>query len=252
MKNNSLRAVCQEGNQIDIRPHPWANSFGANNGKERRFVLLTKGAGESIAGGDGLDVLRRGLKQKASRVPNFDFAYVDAVLTILRTALEIKNYYAAALLKHVDLTPARMSLLMTLFLSEGQVVLASELGELLVVTPGNVTGLVDGLVSDRLVRRVTYPGDRRAVLVELTEEGRRFIRWFAPIHFQLIRSLLSGLSRAQARSLAKLLDAVRERIRSVPPPTITRRPVPTRGQFHKSADQRANAHLSKPRIGRGV
>ena len=174
---------------------------------------------------NGLDVLRRGLRQRASGLPNFDFTSIDAGLTILRTALEIKNHYVAALLRQVDLTPARLGLLMALFLSDRQAVLASELGELLVVTPGNITGLVDALVKDRFVRRLSYPGDRRAVLVELTEKGRRFVRWLAPFHFRLIGSLMSGLSRAQARSLTRLLDKVRKQIRSTPPPTAARRPL---------------------------
>ncbi|HEV2357905.1 MAG TPA: MarR family transcriptional regulator [bacterium] len=150
--------------------------------------------------------------------------YVDAALTILRTALEIKNYYAVSLLSRVDLTPARLNLLMALFLSEDQALMASELGELLVVSPGNITGLVDGLAKDRLVRRIADSSDRRAVLVELTDKGRRFVRWLAPIHFRLVRSLMSGLGRAQARSLTALLDEVRRQVRSVPPPTIARRP----------------------------
>jgi DNA-binding MarR family transcriptional regulator len=182
--------------------------------------LQAKRTNESAAQGDGLGVLRQGLKQSASRLPNFDFDYIDVALTLLRTALEIKSYYMVALLNQVDLTPARLGLLMALFLCEDQAVPASELAELMVVTPGNITGLVDGLVKDRLVRRVTYPGDRRAVLIELTEKGRRFVRWFAPIHFRLIRSLMSGLSRTQARSLARLLDAVRKQVRSVPPPVV--------------------------------
>ncbi len=195
--------------------------------------MRTKPPGGSPGRGNGLRVLRRGLKQRASKLPGFDFAYIDAALTILRTALEIKNYYVAALLNQIDLTPARMGLLMTLFLSEGQAALASELGELLVVTPGNITGLVDGLAKDRLVRRVTPPGDRRAVSIELTEQGRRFVRWFAPIHFRLIRSLMSGLSRAQARSLARLLDEVRKQVRSAPAPAV-------RGTWSRRADHGRN------------
>lgn len=191
--------------------------------KRRRSSSRTRRTARSAFRGDGLSALRRGLRQRASRLPNFDFAYVDAALTILRTALEIRNYYVAAVLNQVELTPARLGLLMALFLGERQAMLASELGELLVVTPGNITGLVDGLARDRLVRRVGDPGDRRAVLVELTEKGRRFVRWFAPIHFRVIGSLMSALSRSEARLLTRLLDEVRKQVRGTPPPTITSR-----------------------------
>lgn len=177
-----------------------------------------------IAAPDGLGRLREGLRRKASRLPDLDTDYVDAALTILRTALEIRSYYATALLTRVKLTPGRLNLLMALFLSADRALKASDLSELLVVSPGNITGLVDGLAKDRLVRRVPEPGDRRAVLVELTERGRRFVRWLAPLHFRLIRSLFSGLSRAEARSLTRLLDEVRSQVRSAPAVSIAGRP----------------------------
>ena len=173
---------------------------------------------------DGLGMLRRGLKRRASTLPDLDVEYVSAALTILRTALEVRNYYAEGLLRQVGLTPARLNLLMALFLCGDRSLRASELGELLVVSPGNITGLVDGLVKDRLVHRVADPGDRRAVAVELTARGCRLVRWLAPLHFRLIRSLMSGLSRPQARSLARLLDEVRKQVRRAPPPMIIRRP----------------------------
>lgn len=42
---------------------------------------------------DGLGMLRRGLERWASGLPDFDVDYVGAALTILHTALEVKNYY---------------------------------------------------------------------------------------------------------------------------------------------------------------
>lgn len=47
-----------------------------------------------------------------------------------------------------------------------------ELAEMLDVTPRTVTGLVDNLERDGLVRRVDDPHDRRSVYAEITDEGR--------------------------------------------------------------------------------
>lgn len=47
----------------------------------------------------------------------------------------------------------------------------SELSKLLIVSNGNVTGIIDRLVNGGLVLRVAVPGDRRASLVRLTEKG---------------------------------------------------------------------------------
>lgn len=49
----------------------------------------------------------------------------------------------------------------------------TELGRQLHLERSSVTGLVDRVEKRRLVKRVSDPGDRRAYLVELTEDGRR-------------------------------------------------------------------------------
>jgi DNA-binding MarR family transcriptional regulator len=50
-----------------------------------------------------------------------------------------------------------------------------ELAEMLDVSPRTVTGLVDNLERDGLVRRVDDPADRRSVYAELTDQGRERI-----------------------------------------------------------------------------
>jgi len=107
---------------------------------------------------DGLGMLRRGLKRRASTLPDLDVEYVSAALTILRTALEVRNYYAEGLLRQVGLTPARLNLLMALFLCGDRSLRASELGELLVVSPGNITGLP----PCALARTASLPADSLA------------------------------------------------------------------------------------------
>src|SRR4030081_2778153 len=50
-----------------------------------------------------------------------------------------------------------------------------ELAEMLDVSPRSVTGLVDNLERDGLVKRMDDPTDRRSVYAELTEQGRQRI-----------------------------------------------------------------------------
>ena len=47
------------------------------------------------------------------------------------------------------------------------------------VTGGNVTGITDQLVAEKLVVREDSPNDRRAYIVKLTPEGRRSFRKMA-------------------------------------------------------------------------
>src|SRR5256886_15286810 len=49
----------------------------------------------------------------------------------------------------------------------------NELSRLLMVTGGNVTGIVDQLESEGLVERLDEPADRRAFRIRLTRAGER-------------------------------------------------------------------------------
>ena len=48
----------------------------------------------------------------------------------------------------------------------------SEIGDYLVVTRPNITGLIDGLVRDNFVERIDHPDDRRMVIARLTDFGQ--------------------------------------------------------------------------------
>jgi DNA-binding MarR family transcriptional regulator len=85
---------------------------------------------------------------------------------------------------------------------------AMTLGELsrrMMVTNGNVTGLVDRLVAQRLVERRPSPRDRRSQLVSLTAEGRRAFRAMARANGEWIAELLAGLSPSETETLLRLL-----------------------------------------------
>jgi DNA-binding MarR family transcriptional regulator len=51
-----------------------------------------------------------------------------------------------------------------------------DLAEMLDITPRTVTGLVDNLERDGLVKRLDDPNDRRSVYAEITEQGRERVK----------------------------------------------------------------------------
>lgn len=84
-------------------------------------------------------------------------------------------------------------------------------GELAVATglrPAATTALIDRLERKNYVRRTHAPDDRRRVLVEYTEEGRRRVmRAYGPLAEEG-PSLLADLSDEELQSLTRLLDAM--------------------------------------------
>lgn len=84
----------------------------------------------------------------------------------------------------------------------------SALSEVLRVSNGNVTGIVDRLVGDGLVERTAVEGDRRAMVVKLTGEGRAAFEDMAAAHEAWVDELLGGVSAEEAEAMsARLAEA---------------------------------------------
>jgi len=84
----------------------------------------------------------------------------------------------------------------------------SQLSLALKVSNGNVTGIVDRLVTDGFVVRVAVDGDRRAHLVRLSTKGQQQFALYAAAHERWIDEMLGDLSPQDAEALINLLDAV--------------------------------------------
>src|SRR5881394_1783392 len=91
------------------------------------------------------------------------------------------------------------------------------LSELLMVTGGNVTAIVDQLEKEGLVERLDEPADRRAFRIRLTRNGERSFAEMAHDHEQWVVGLLSGLSRREQDDLLRLLAKAKEHAVEVTP-----------------------------------
>lgn len=166
-----------------------------------------------------MDFIRRSIAQSTERHGIADFDTVNAVVTIKRTATDLENF-AASYCKQAELSPGRLNVLMALNAAPDKAMALSEIGEYLVVTRPNVTGLIDGLVADGLVKRVDHPEDRRMVLAQLTPAGREFMRKFVPFHHRVVCDVMSGMTRQEKRQLVTLLDKVRAGLREAHVPQL--------------------------------
>lgn len=107
-------------------------------------------------------------------------------------------------------TMARFDLLASLHRHDGQTL--AGLSRALLVTAGNVTGLVDRAERDGVVERRPDPDDRRASRVWLTERGRALIKSVLPVHDKQVHEMLAGLPREDRRELRKLLGGLRDHL----------------------------------------
>ena len=91
-------------------------------------------------------------------------------IRLLRASRTIEAELRERLKKEFDTTLPRFDVMAALYrVPEGM--LMSDLSRFLLVSNGNVTGIVDRLVSEGLVARARRNGDRRTSMVRLTEAG---------------------------------------------------------------------------------
>ncbi|ANP35746.1 MarR family transcriptional regulator [Phaeobacter gallaeciensis] len=88
----------------------------------------------------------------------------------------------------------------------------SQLSGVLKVSNGNVTGIIERLVEDGHVQREPVPGDRRASLVRMTEQGRAEFARQAEAHEAWIDKMFADVPPEAAQTMAEALDAVARRL----------------------------------------
>jgi len=84
----------------------------------------------------------------------------------------------------------------------------TELGNRLAGTDPDITRLLDRLTKQRLVRRRRDMRDRRAVLTEITAEGRLLVESVIPLLESRIPELFGHMASARLQLLIELLDEV--------------------------------------------
>jgi DNA-binding MarR family transcriptional regulator len=87
------------------------------------------------------------------------------------------------------------------------------LSRYLMVSNGNVTGIVDRLVNDGWLMRVEIPGDRRARRVRLTPRGHADFTAMAAVHARWVDELLDGFGKADTADLILKLDRLVGKLR---------------------------------------
>ena len=88
----------------------------------------------------------------------------------------------------------------------------SQLSKELMVSNGNVTGVIDRLERTGFVKRVRAEHDRRIQFIELTAKGRKEFNRMASRHERWVADLLSGLSMTEMNRLQDLLLKARESV----------------------------------------
>jgi DNA-binding MarR family transcriptional regulator len=130
-------------------------------------------------------------------------------LRLLTCTTRIEKTIANRLREQFDTTLPRFDVISALDRAENGLTMG-ELSKFLLVSNGNVTGVVARLVADGLVERQASPTDRRVLHVRLTPLGRsQFAQWVAA-HDEWIDRLMGDLSAAEIDGLIRQLGKLKK------------------------------------------
>lgn len=139
--------------------------------------------------------------------PGFDPRAVELFLNLIRTGDLIRNVVERRMRRHGVTAPAFGLLMLVSARPEGLPM--NEIGERMLVTRANITGLVDTIERRGLVERLAHRTDRRVNLIRITSKGRRKLDEVLPGHFRFISGLLKPVGPSERKAVVRALENVR-------------------------------------------
>lgn len=117
----------------------------------------------------------------------------------------IENEIRGQLRKSFDITLPRFDVMAQLYRYPDGLRMG-EISKLLMVTGGNITGIIDQLEQEMLVQRMVDSADRRVTIAKLTPKGIGYFEEIADIHHGWIDNLLDGIDAQSQAELYALLE----------------------------------------------
>lgn len=130
-------------------------------------------------------------------------------LRLLSCAKRIEDEVQSRLRARFGISIARFDYLAQLDRAGGGPLTMTELGQLLMVSGGNMTGLTDRLQREGLVERRRDAIDRRVQRISMTPRGRALFAEMARAHRDWIADILQGLDKESAERLLAGLAMVK-------------------------------------------
>lgn len=131
----------------------------------------------------------------------------EATLAVLRTSDLLENRLARLLREH-GLTPSQYNVLRILR-GEGAPMPCLEVAQRMIQVAPAITRVVDQLLGMDLITKTQSAEDRRVFTIALKPSATRLLKRLDKPVLDLHASLLKGVSKADQRTLIRILEAVR-------------------------------------------
>lgn len=134
-------------------------------------------------------------------------------LRLLTCTMLIETKIRGQLERHFSITLPQFDLMAQLDRAPDGLTM-SALSERLMVSNGNVTGIVTRLVAERLVDRQISKSDRRAFVVRLSRKGQVLFREMAKKHEGWVNQLFAEIPESDIERMMQLLARTKGAVRA--------------------------------------
>ena len=148
------------------------------------------------------------VQQAGSRYAGFDWLSCQITLDLLHT-YDVLHQLIARYMAAFGLSKSTLNILMLLRHGPAEGMQLHDLGELLLVSRANITGLIDHLEQKGYVRRIVDSRDRRARYARITKKAEVLLDDFMPLHYHNLKTLLKDMSNSEKEALLALLKKMR-------------------------------------------
>ena len=138
---------------------------------------------------------------------------VRLLLELLRCAKTLETRIGRKLRKNFGLSLTRFDVLSHLYRADDMTLPVTVLAsQLLASTSRNITGLIDRMENDGLVKRSPHHQDRRSFVVCLTKNGAALFEEMAIEHGHWTRDGFAGLSAANLKAMQSSMIELRKHL----------------------------------------
>ncbi len=148
---------------------------------------------------------------KVLEAPHDHGAELRLWLRLLTCSTLIETEIRRRLRERFDCTLPRFDLMAQLERAKDGMVLG-ELSRRMMVSPGNMTALVERLVESGHISRTASPADRRVQIIALTPFGRAEFKTMADEHADWIAELFGGISSTEVEALLERLGRLKRSV----------------------------------------
>ncbi len=147
----------------------------------------------------------------ARRYMDMEPSSVKAAVTLLKTGSDLLTGFEK-MLKRYGLSQGRFLILIVMNRQPDVPMAPSVLAEKIGVKRPTMTGLIDGLERDLLIKRQSHSHDRRKQELWMTDKSIKLMESLLPDYWSRIKNLMVGLNEDEEIMLVRLLGKVASRI----------------------------------------